>query len=122
MTYKAPADSKFLPIQFSKRLSRNQSWWAPVWRGLVVEPSGKHYRAMHSAVWLFLYLIIHADRRTGTLFRRINTIAQEMGVKPTTIRRWLTLLDRKGYIARSRTGRSVQIAIERWKRLIPRGR
>jgi hypothetical protein len=82
MTHQAPANSGLLPLQFNKRVPRIQSWWAPVWRGLIVEPSGKHYRAMHTAVWLYLYFIVHADRGTGTLFRRINTIAHEMGVEP----------------------------------------
>jgi len=75
---------------------------------------------MHTAVWLYLYLIVHADRRTGTLFRRINTIAVEMGVKPTTVRRWLSVLVKRGYVARSQTGRSLQLEIQRWKRLQPR--
>src|SRR5205809_822147 len=105
MSYKAPSDSKFLPLQFKPRLLRRQSWWAPIWRGLIVEPTGKHYRAMRSSVWLYLYFVIHADRATGTLFRKINTISHEMGVKPTTIRRWLAVLVKQGYITRSTTGR-----------------
>jgi len=97
-----------------------RSWWAPVWRGLVVEASGKHYRAMHTAIWLYLYLLVHADRKTGKLFRRINTIAQDMGVGQATVRRWLAALAKHGYVTRSRTGRALDITIERWKRLQPR--
>src|SRR5882762_3470126 len=121
MAQRAPIDSGLLPLQFSKRLARVQSWWAPVWRGLIVDQAGKHYRAMHTAVWLYLYLIIHADRKTGTLFRRVTTIAQEMGVGPGTIRRWLAVLVQGGYIARRTTGRSLQLEIQRWKPLVPRG-
>ena len=120
MTQEAPTNSGLLPLQFNKRQPRVQSWWAPVWRGLVVEPTGKHYRAMHTAVWLYLYLIVHADRGTGTLFRRVSTIALEMGVSPTTVRRWLSILVQHGYVARSTTGRSLQLEIKRWKRLQPR--
>jgi DNA-binding PadR family transcriptional regulator len=85
----------------------------------VVEPSGKHYHAMRTAVWLYLYLLIHADRRTGKLYRLIDTIAHDMGVKPTTIRRWLMTLARNGYVTRTRTGRALNITIERWKALQP---
>jgi len=121
MVYKPSPDSKFLPIQFNKFrcLHRSTSWWAPVWRGLVVEQSGKHYRAMHTAVWLYLYLLIHADRKTGKLYRLIGTIANDMGVKPPTVRRWLATLARHGYITRNRTGRALDITIERWKALPP---
>jgi hypothetical protein len=117
MDHKVPINSGMLPLQFNKRLPRVQSWWAPVWRGLVVDHAGNHYRSMHTAVWLYLYLIVHADRKTGTLFRRINTIALEMGVKPTSVRRWLTALVQGGYVTRIRTGRSVKILIVRWKPL-----
>jgi DNA-binding transcriptional ArsR family regulator len=117
MTHGTPAHSGLLPLQFNTRVSRVQSWWAPVWRGLIVEPSGKHYRTMHTAVWLYLYLIVHADRKTGRLFRRVDTIAMEMGVGQATIRRWLSVLVQRGYVTRRRTGRSLQLEIQRWKRL-----
>lgn len=120
MTYEAPADSELRPIQFNKRLPRVQSWWAPVWRGLLVEPTGKHYRAMHTAVWLYMYLVVHADRRTGKLFRRVATVAKDMGVKPPTIRRWLSVLVRNGYVVRELTGRSLNLSIQRWKPIMPR--
>ncbi len=110
--------SGLLPLKF-KNHSRAESWWAPIWRGLIVEPNGKHYRALRTSIWLYLYLIIHADRKTGTLFRRIGTMANDMGVEPATIRRWLSILAKRGYISRKSTGRSLQIAIERWKRLQP---
>jgi len=120
MPYKSPADSKFLPLQFKKYRPQAHSWWAPIWRGLVVEGTAKHYRAMRSAIWLYFYLIVHADRRTGTLYRRIGTIAHDMGVNPATISRWMAKLASRGYIVRERTGRALQITIERWKRLQPR--
>jgi hypothetical protein len=119
MTYKAQPESRLLPLRFNKDRPRIESWWAPVWRGLVVEPTAKHYRSMHTAIWLYLYFVVHADRKTGTLFRRIDTIAQEMGVKSSTIRRWFAVLVRRGYVTRKSTGRSVHITIQRWKRLRP---
>lgn len=100
-------------------------WWGPIWRGLPVEPTGKHYLAMHTSVWLYLYLVIHADRATGTLYRVVPRISQEMGIPPRTIRRWLSRLKRGGYLVVRPTGRSLQISIQKWKplrtRTTPRG-
>jgi len=118
MLHRTPIESTFLPLQFKR--PRSQSWWAPVWRGLVVDETGKHYGAMRSAIWLYLYLVIHADRSEGTLFRKISTIAQDMGCKPATIRRWLAKLSAHNYISRNSTGRALRITVERWKRLRPR--
>jgi DNA-binding MarR family transcriptional regulator len=91
------------------------NWWTPLWRGLVVEPSAKHFKGMGIAVWLYLYLLIYANRSTGALFRRNLTIAKDMGVSSRTISRWLHILKSGGYIEVRRTGRSLQILITKWK-------
>jgi len=90
-------------------------WWRAVWRGLVVDAEAKHYRSMGSALWLFLYLIIHANPNSGSLNRKYQTIAGEMGISPRTIRSWLTRLMQHGYVRVTRTGRSQIIHISRWK-------
>ena len=90
-------------------------WWGFVWRGMVVSRSGKHYEAMGRAVWLFLYLIIHANRRTGTLYRRIRTIARDMHISERTIQFWMKTLRDNGYITTERTGRSLIIHIAKWR-------
>jgi hypothetical protein len=120
MPQKLGISSNFLPLQFKESTLGKDSWWAPIWRGLVVEGTAKHYRAMRSSIWLYFYLIVHADRRTGTLFRRIDTIAHDMGVNTATVRRWMSKLASRGYISRERTGRSLRIIVQRWKRLHPR--
>ena len=107
--------SKRNPVR-SNRASA-EDWWAPIWRGLAVSPSAKHYKAMHTALWLFIYLLLHADRRSGKLYRRVDTIAVEMGIKPRAIRYWLTVLRKGKYIITSVTGRSLEITIEKWKPL-----
>jgi hypothetical protein len=98
-------------------MTTQKSWWAPVWRGLVVDPEGKHCRQMRNAVWLFLHLIIHADRRTGRLKRKCKTIAKEMGVPQKTIQRWLKTLKDGDYIETKNTGRCLEIGIKLWKSL-----
>lgn len=91
------------------------NWWTPLWRGLIVEPTAKHYKAMGSALWLYLYLLVFANRATGKLFRRNSTIAADIGVGSRTVSRWLHILKTGGYIEVRRTGRSLQISITKWK-------
>ena len=86
-----------------------------MWRGLFVDPAGKHYRAMGKALWLYGYLIVHADRKTGTLSRKVSTIAGDMQVSERTIQDWLSLLRRREYVRTQTTGRALAIRIEKWR-------
>ncbi len=81
---------------FKRVEGQNKQWWAPVWLGLVADCQAKHYRKMKSAVWLYLYLVLHANRATGVLLRKINTICSDTGLPRDTIIRWLALLRREG--------------------------
>lgn len=91
------------------------NWWTPLWKGLLVDASAKHYKAMGSALWLYLYFLVFANRSTGALFRRIATIAKDMGLSSRTVSRWLNTLKTAKYIEARRTGRSLQISITKWK-------
>ena len=97
--------------------AHHRTWWGPIWRGLAVEPAGKHYRAMRTSLWLYIYLVIHADRRTGKLTRLLPTIARDMGVKLRTVRQWLAVLKKHGYVITTPTGRALQLTIAKWKPL-----
>ena len=94
-----------------------KDWWAPIFRGLVMDTKAKHCQRMGSALWLFIYLILNANRRQGYLFRKIKTISTDMGISQRTIRRWLKILKDNGYIKTRRTGRSPFIQVEKWKSL-----
>jgi hypothetical protein len=111
-------------VQLAKpnRSPRTSVWWGPIWRGLFVDPTGKHYRAMGRALWLYGYLIVHANRRTGTLYRNVATIACDMQASGRTIQAWIALLRRHGYITTKTTGRSLVIRIEKWRPIIKEGR
>jgi hypothetical protein len=100
----------------------HNTWWAPFWRGLFVDPEGKHYRVMGRALWLYGYLIVHADRRTGILYRAVGTIAHDMQVSERTIQAWLALLRRHSYIKTKTTGRALAISIEKWRPIIKAAR
>lgn len=103
-----------MPAIREKFRSRTR-WWAPVWQGLVMDPKGKHFRRMGHAVWLFLYLILNANRHTGTLMRKTATIAAQTGWSQRTIRTWLKVLRRGGYVTTRTTGRYLYIEICLWK-------
>jgi hypothetical protein len=96
---------------------QSKQWWAPVWLGLVADSQAKHYRKMKNAVWLYLYLVLHANRANGALIRKTSTISSDMGLPRDTVIRWLTLLRKKGYIATVNTGRCLTIQITGWKPL-----
>ena len=92
-----------------------KSWWTPVWRGLVVDPEGKHLRRMKSALGLYLYLLEHADRRSGRLVRKYGTIARDMGFPARTVRNWMGGLDFYDYIRITKTGRAMIIDVLKWR-------
>lgn len=95
-----------------------KSWWVPVWRGLAVDSEARHYRQMKNAVWLFIYLMLHADRSSGNLYRKQRTIAQDMGVGIHLVREWLKRLHEHGYITIKQTGHAQVIHIRKWKTLL----
>lgn len=94
-----------------------KTWWAPVWRGLVVDVDAKHYRRLKGAVWLLLFLILHADRQTGIVRWPPGTIARSMGLPRRTIQRWFRCLTEQGYVLKARGVKGAQITIFRWKPL-----
>ena len=91
------------------------SWWTPLWNGLLTD---KHYKGMRSSLWLYLYFVVHANRFSGTLFRKTSTIANDMGLPPRTVGRWLQILKTNGYVEIRRTGHSVEITITKWKSIV----
>ncbi len=104
--------------QYSPSYSAN--WWGHIWKGLLAEHTAKHYKAMGRAVWLYLYLIVHANRTTGILFRKTITIAVDMGIPIRTIQHWLNLLRKHNYVLTQSTGRSLIITITKWRPIIKR--
>jgi hypothetical protein len=110
-----------MPADRSKEPTENQptqkQWWAPVWKGLVMDGEAKHYRSMKNAVWLYLYLLLNANRKTGILMRRIETVSRDMGVTRDSALRWFDVLRNNGYVETVNTGRSLTIQVTRWKAL-----
>lgn len=96
-------------------MQNQKEWWAPVWTGLVMDCDARHYRRMRNAVWLYLYLLLNADRKTGTLSRKLRTISADTGISKNMIMRWFNILRAEGYIETRNTGRCLVIKITKWR-------
>ena len=104
-----PWDSPAVPA------SSSQAWWIHLWSGFARDPTAKHYTAMGNAIWLYLYLLISANRTDGTVWRRQDTIALQTGFSERSVARWLDHLRAKGYITSTTNGRSLRIVITKWR-------
>lgn len=94
--------------------------WAPVRRGLVVDPEGKHLRRLGRGLGLYLYCLQSVDWQSGIFARKVETIASQMGFPERTIRRWMGRLVAEGYIAIRKNGRALVITVLRWTPIRPR--
>jgi hypothetical protein len=92
----------------------SKDWWAPLRDWLITDQQGQHYRVMKNAIWLFLYLLIHADPATGEVAKTIETISAVMGIGERTIQRWLGRLKDKDYVKTKSNGRLIIIQIVNW--------
>ena len=92
-----------------------KTWWRPLWAGLGIDPDGKHSKQMKTAVWLFLYLIMVADPRTGVVSRSYYEMSRETGRKKKTVKKWMAVLRKKGYVITGRRGEELFIRIRKWK-------
>ncbi|REJ76314.1 MAG: helix-turn-helix domain-containing protein [Acidobacteria bacterium] len=100
----------------SKKLGiRNTSWWTPVYSGLVVSPEGKHRSQMGPAIWVYLYLITYAKRKTGIAHRNVGKISEETGMSARSIHRHLNRLETNGYIRFVERRPILKIQITKWK-------
>lgn len=95
----------------------NKKWWAPVWKGLVMDEDAAHFQKMGSSLWLFLYFLLNANRNTGILVRKVRTISVDTGIQRRKIFKWLNILREGEYITTENSGRCLMITIQRWKPL-----
>jgi hypothetical protein len=95
---------------------RSKSWWSPVYRGLVADPDAKHRNRMGPALWLYLYLIMYANRQTGVVHRTQATIREETGYSLRSIQNHIRRLKHLGYISCAKKGRNLEFTLTKWKR------
>lgn len=104
--------------QTKKSKNKKKSWWVHLLSGLIIDEDAKHQKGMMQAIWLYLYLLIVANRKTGISYRKISTIEKETGFSFRSIQRWLKILRDNGYIKTKNDGRSLTISIIKWKSII----
>ena len=92
-----------------------KNWWTPLWTGLVSDRAGKHRRAMGASLWLYLYLLAHANRKTGVVRKKQRTMSSDTGLPVRTVQRHLKRLASGGYIAVLDSGHEPRIRIEKYK-------
>lgn len=102
-------------IEANRGQPKPPSWWTPLWRGLVADPDSKHRKTMGPAIWLFLYLLVYANRKTGIVRRTQEAIRLDTGYSIRAIQSYLGRLKKQGYISTSKTGRYLAITILKWK-------
>ncbi len=73
-------------------------------RSRLIGNDGRSYQRMRQTIWLYLYLVLQLNPKTGRLATKVSTISQDMGIKQETIRSWLGHLRRKGYVSVKRDG------------------
>ncbi len=107
-------ESSLFKFRFEK-LNKKRNWWIPLWCGLVKDKSSKHRIRMGNAIWLYLYLLIYTERKTGLVRRIIKTIQKETGFSNRTIYRHLNRLAYHQYITIIESRPILLIRIEKWK-------
>ncbi len=105
---------KTLSLQF-KKLPRNNSWWIPVWKGLVVDDEAKHRIAMGTSIWLFLYLLFSVNRKTGFTRKKQKEVADDLKLSLKTVQTQLAKLKKQGYIEIEPHAKMPKIKICKWK-------
>jgi len=82
-----------------------------VLRSRLIGNDDRNYQKMRQTIWLYLYLVLQLNPRTGRLVTKVSTISQDMGIKEETIRSWLGHLRRKGYVWVKRQGDYLMISV-----------
>lgn len=84
-------------------------WWGKVWNDFILDNHNR--KVVGQAVWLYLYLTLHADRASGRLRRKYDTIAADMFVSPKTVQRWMDKLRKSGHVKTTRLVTALDIEI-----------
>ena len=81
-------------------------------RGII---SPKHYESIGPAIWLFMYIIDHADFDTGVMYGYNDAdAAEEIGAKKRTVRSWRDKLSEGGYITWKKKPYSLNVTVSNW--------
>jgi len=85
---------------------------------LVKDPEGKHYQKMGMAKWLFDFLCADADRNTGEWAGTLSHISEHTGIPLWTVKRYMSVLRKAGYITAKRHANGMAVKIAKYKTLV----
>ena len=88
-----------------------RDWWRPIWRSQLFDSGADHREKLGSAIWLYLFLLIHVDYRTGIITRSLGQLATELCAPKKTTRDWLTRLRKMSYVSAKREGTLFHIRV-----------
>ena len=91
------------------------SWWFPLWKGLIVDSDAKHRIKMGTSIWLYLYLLFSVNRKNGSTSKKQKDIAKDLGFSVRTIQKHLLRLKNNGYITIEKQSKPLKIQITKWK-------
>lgn len=92
-----------------------KKYFVAVWRGLMRDATAKHYKQMGQAIWLFLNLLMAADKQgyiKAISYKRLNI---NSGIPVVNLKRYMATLRRHKYVSTRSTGRYLTIQISNWK-------
>jgi len=92
--------------------------WYPQFTGLIKDPEGKHYNKMGMSIWLFNFFCADADREKGEWSGPLGKVAEQTGIPIWTIKRYMRVLKKGGYIDARRGSNGLVVKIKKYKTLI----
>lgn len=79
---------------------QNKEWWFPIDHTFPLDST--LWEQMGKAVRLYLYLHSSANRKSGILLRKYETIAKDLNISPKTAQRQMDVLRKYDYINATR--------------------
>jgi len=92
--------------------------WYPQFTGLIKDPEGKHYKKMGMAKWLFDFFCASANRETGEWVGPLSKIAEQTGIPLWTIKRYMRILKKEGYVDMKRNAKGSIVKIKKYKTIV----
>lgn len=92
-----------------------RKYWNPIVRGLTHDSDGKHYYRLKHAIWLYLYLLIEANHRTGRVLTTLEKISSDMGLDIQLLITFLGHLKRWNYVSTQKESGQILFKIAKWK-------
>ena len=93
-----------------------KEWWFHIQSSFPVD--FLLWEKMGKAVRLYLYLRSFANRESGILLRKYETIAEDLNISPKTAKRWMDILSKHGYIKTTRLSYGFKIEITDYKSIV----